>query len=212
MPKITGPNIAQHVADQRAAVFAAAIGLFEEHGVDGVSMGTIADAVGLGRSSLYRYFPNKATIVGQWFSTAMEPLIEESEQIARSDESRAERFAAWVELQIGFLSNPANQTMIHASLSSNEMSDQQRAHIVARHRDLYATLHAIIGVPDTDDDIVVRARVRLIVGLLRNVDDLQHAQIPAKVVHDEVMRIAFLAAEIDHGLLADAGPYTATAR
>jgi AcrR family transcriptional regulator len=197
MPKITGPNIAQHVADQEAAVFAAAVGLFAVHGVDGVSMGTIAEEVGLARSSLYRYFPNKAAIVDRWSSMTMQPLIDESDQIARSGGPRAERFTAWVERQIEFLSDPANQTMIRAALANNEMSDHQRAVIAARHRDLYATLHSILGGPDRDDDVTVRARVRLIVGLLRSVDDLQHAEIPAEVVHDEVMRIALLAAELE---------------
>ncbi len=195
MPKITGPTIAQHVADQEAAVFDAAIALFESHGVEGVSMGTIAEEVGLARSSLYRYFPNKAAIVDRWFATTMQPLIEECDRIARSDRPQAERFIAWVERQLEFLSKPANQTMIHAALESHEMSDHQRAAIIDRHRDLYATLHAIVDGPGSDDD-VVRARVRLIVGLLRNIDDLRKADIPPQVAHDEVMRVASLAAEI----------------
>ena len=196
MPKITGPNIAQHVADQEAAVFAAAIALFETHGVDAVSMGTIAEDVGLARSSLYRYFPNKAAIVDRWFTTAMAPLIEESDRIARSERTRAERFTAWAELQLEFLSQPANRTMVHAAIESNEMSDDQRADIIARHLELYRTLYAIIGEPDADDDDAVHARVRLIVGLLRNIDDLHTANIPVQTAHDEVMRAATLTANI----------------
>jgi AcrR family transcriptional regulator len=196
MPKITGPNIAQHVADQEAAVFAAAIALFEAHGVEAVSMGTIAENVGLARSSLYRYFPNKAAIVDRWFITSMQPLIEECDRIACSDRPRAERFRAWVERQLEFLSKPSNQTMIHAALESVEVSDHQRAAIVARHRELYATLHAIIDGPGANDD-AVRARVRIIVGLLRNIDDLQQSDIPSQVAHDEVLRVATLAANID---------------
>lgn len=197
MPRITGPNIAQHVADQEAAVFAAAIALFERHGVDAVSMGVIAEDVGLARSSLYRYFPNKAAIVTQWFSATMEPLIEQSAQIARSAGSTAERFTAWLERQFEFLAEPANVVMINAALESSEMTEQQRAEMVARHRDLYATLQAIIGGPDTDTDVVLSTRARLIAGLFRNLDSLRRAGIPAEVVHEEVTRIAFLAADID---------------
>lgn len=196
MPKITGPNIAQHVADQEAAVFAAAIALFEAHGVDGVSMGAIAEAVGLARSSLYRYFPNRAAIVDRWFTTAMQPVIEESDRIARSDRPRTERFTRWVERQIEFLSEPANRTMVRAAIESNEMSIDQRADIVARHQELYRTLSVIVGEPGLYDDDVVHARVRLIVGLIRTIDDLRAAGISPRVAHDEVMRAATLASGI----------------
>lgn len=204
MPKITGPNIAQHVADQEAAVFAAAIALFEDLGVDAVSMGAIAENVGLARSSLYRYFPNKAAIVNRWFSTTMEPLIAESERIARSDETTAERFMAWLQCQFEFLAEPANQIMIHAALESNEMTDLQRAEIVARHQALYATLQTIIARPNPDahTDIVMSARARLIAGLFRHVEGLQRAGIPDEVVRKEVIRIASLAADIEHGNVA----------
>lgn len=196
MPKITGPNIAQHVADQEAAVFEAAIALFEAHGVDGVSMGTIAEEVGLARSSLYRYFPNKAAIVNRWSSTAMAPLIDQCDRVARSDGSQTERFTAWLELQFAFLSEPANQTMIHAALESNELDDAQRDEIAARHRRLYGTLQTIIGGPGSDTDVVVRARVGLIVGLFRNLDSLQRSGIPYAVIHDEVVRVATLVAAL----------------
>lgn len=204
MPKITGPTIAQHVADQEAAVFAAAIALFEEHGVDGVSMGTIAGEVGLARSSLYRYFPNKAAIVHHWFSSTMEPLIAESGRIARSAGTRSERFTAWVDRQLEFLAEPAHQTMIHAALETHELNEHQRAQVMARHHDLYASLELILAedapgpsstTGDTDD--TVRARVLIIVGLLQDLDGLQRAGLAPDLAREELRRAATLIAEID---------------
>ena len=63
MPRITGSNIVEHVAAQEQAVFDAAIGLFTEQGVSNVTTADIATEVGLARTSLYRYFPTKASIV-----------------------------------------------------------------------------------------------------------------------------------------------------
>ncbi len=40
-----------------------AIGLFAERGYDAVSMADIAEAAGVGRRSLFRYFPSKADLV-----------------------------------------------------------------------------------------------------------------------------------------------------
>lgn len=200
MPRITGPTIAQHVADQEAAVFAAAIALFEEHGVDDVSMGTIAGEVGLARSSLYRYFPNKAAIVHRWFSATMEPLIAESDRIAHSAGTRTERFTAWIDRQLDFLAEPAHQTMIHAALETPEMSDQQRAEAMARHQDLYASLHLILAEdppgPSSATEDTVRARVLIIVRLLQDLDGLQRGGLAPHLARAELRRAAALIAEI----------------
>lgn len=45
------------------AVAAIALQLFETRGYEAVSMDDIASAAGIGRKSLYRYFPNKAALV-----------------------------------------------------------------------------------------------------------------------------------------------------
>lgn len=197
MPKITGPTIAQHVANQEAAVFAAAIGLFARDGVADVAMSDIADEVGLARSSLYRYFPNKAAIVARWFDLVMAPLIADSDRIARSEQARPERFAAWINRQLALLSDPANRTMIDAALVTTELTEEQRTRMGARHQDLYASLHAIIADPDAaSGDDLVRARVLLIVGLLRQVGDLEALGVPVRKAHSELLRAAALIAEI----------------
>jgi AcrR family transcriptional regulator len=46
-----------------AEVEAIAIGLFAEHGYDAISVDTIAEAVGVSRTTLFRYFPLKEDIV-----------------------------------------------------------------------------------------------------------------------------------------------------
>lgn len=152
----------------------AAIRLFTQHGVESVSMGTIAEAVGLARPSLYRYFPTKSSIVVRWFDQAMGPLIADSDQIARSDARPTARFDEWVDHQVAFLLDLASRAMIQASLESDDLSDEERNTIGRRHRDLYDSLQAIISDSDaTADSQTIRVRVLLIVDLLRGLGELR---------------------------------------
>ncbi len=198
MPRITGSNIAEHVAEQEAAIFAAATKLFGEHGVNDVSMGAIAEAVGLARPSLYRYFPTKDAIVFRWFDQAMTPLIAESARIADADLDASERFDRWIERQLDFLADPGNQGMISASLESSELADEHRNLIGARHGDLYASLDAILGDQvRKQDEETRRARVLLIVGLLRNFAAHGNAGVPESIARSELLRAARLIGEVD---------------
>ncbi len=193
MPKISGSNIVEHVIEQEAAVFDAATRLFAERGINNVSMTTIAEAVGLARPSLYRYFPTKSAIVFRWFNQVMTPLIADSEAIAESEQEPAVRFDRWVTCQIDFLTDGSNQAMIKASVESSELSDEERRVIGARHRDLYASLKRILteSTPSANDE-TLQARVLLIVALLRGLPDLVTAGVGIERARSELMRAARL--------------------
>lgn len=53
------------------AVAAVALRLFVQRGYEAVSMDDVASAAGIGRKSLYRYFPSKATLVWGGFEAAV---------------------------------------------------------------------------------------------------------------------------------------------
>lgn len=61
------PSITDH-----AAIEAAAFRLFEEHGFENTTMEQIADAVGVGRRTLFRYFPSKNDIPWGRFDESLE--------------------------------------------------------------------------------------------------------------------------------------------
>lgn len=61
------PSITDHAAIERAA-----FRLFEEHGFDDTTMEQIADAVGVGRRTLFRYFPSKNDIPWGRFDESLE--------------------------------------------------------------------------------------------------------------------------------------------
>jgi AcrR family transcriptional regulator len=198
MPKISGSNIPEHVAAQEEAIVEAATELIAERGVNRVRLSDIAEAVGLARTSLYRYFPTKTSILHHWFETAMTPLIDASSLIATSSAWRDERLREWIDLQLDFLDVEHNQAMIAATREADDMSDEVRTRIAERHRDLYTTLDLIVATRDVhtpEIEATTHVRVLLIAGLLRGVGEFREQAVAPAIVRREVQRAAGLIAE-----------------
>lgn len=96
MPKIKAPTIAIHVARQEAAILDAAGELFAEQGMAGTDLSDIASAVGLARSSLYRYFPDKDHILLAWFDRELPPLIDVGASALATAPTPSEGIRAWM--------------------------------------------------------------------------------------------------------------------
>src|SRR6516162_6354829 len=66
MPKIWSETIAAHRDAVRDATLDATAALVAEHGVTGVTMSQIAKESGIGRATLYKYFPDIESILAAW--------------------------------------------------------------------------------------------------------------------------------------------------
>jgi AcrR family transcriptional regulator len=190
MPRITGPTIAEHVAAQEAAVVDAAKRLFAEHGVAAVSLGDIAAEVGLGRTSLYRYFPTKAHILQRWFDLEMQPLVERSREVAAGPGAPAQRLAAWLDVQLDFLTEESHATLVEASGLPEVLPAEVREDFAAQHRSLYATLTDILRAGGARGTAVQRTRSLMIAGLLRSAAQLVAGGVPRATVRRELQRAA----------------------
>ncbi len=195
MPKIRAPTIADHVAAQEHAVFDAAVALLTERGARNVTISDIAEAAGLKRTSFYRYFPTKAAVVHRWFETVIAPLVERSDAIARSDATRHEKLARWVELELDFHADARNQAMIRCASETDDMPEETRAAIGRRHQDLYASLHAIVAAPGTDSG-TAQIRVDLIATVIHALIDLTSRGLPAALARQELLRTATAIADL----------------
>ena len=66
MPKLWDETIDAHRRVVRDAVLDATATLVAEHGLTGVTMSQIAKASGIGRATLYKYFPDIESIITAW--------------------------------------------------------------------------------------------------------------------------------------------------
>jgi AcrR family transcriptional regulator len=66
VPKLWNETIEEHRAAVRDAILAASAALAFEHGLTSVTMSQIAAAAGIGRATLYKYFPDVESILLAW--------------------------------------------------------------------------------------------------------------------------------------------------
>lgn len=66
MPKLWDETIETHRRAVREAVLETTAGLVEAHGLKAVTMSQIAEASGIGRATLYKYFPDVEAILLAW--------------------------------------------------------------------------------------------------------------------------------------------------
>lgn len=66
MPKLWDETIAAHRLTVRDTIVDATAALIADHGLTAVTMSQIAEASGVGRATLYRYFPDVESIVAAW--------------------------------------------------------------------------------------------------------------------------------------------------
>jgi len=144
MPRISAPSIAEHVEKQEAAILAAAAELFAERGVAGTDIGDIAAKVGLARSSLYRYFPDKQHILVRWFERELVPVLARSDEILRAPGSVAERLDAWLDYQLDEMAKPEHDVLLRLAEEAAATSPDVSKVIADGHRTMYHTLGSVM--------------------------------------------------------------------
>lgn len=123
----------------REKILEAAEELFARRGFAGVGLSEIAEAVGLGKSSLFHHFPTKA----QLYAAVMERILAEIEHaLTRAlavGGSPVERFDRWVDTIVDLLgARPAHSRLLLRSLFEDDelsgSSEEERAanHTLAR--------------------------------------------------------------------------------
>jgi AcrR family transcriptional regulator len=72
MPKLWSETIESHRREVRDAILDSTAALASEHGLLGVTMSQIAEATGIGRATLYKYFPDVESILLAWHDRQIE--------------------------------------------------------------------------------------------------------------------------------------------
>ena len=66
MPRLWSETIETHRREVREAILEATAALVVEHGLRAVTMSQVAEAAGIGRATLYKYFPDIESILLAW--------------------------------------------------------------------------------------------------------------------------------------------------
>lgn len=76
MPRIRADSIAEHKALTRQQILAAAQELIAEVGSADISLGEIASAVGIGRTTLYEYFTDRDDVIASLVEEELPDVVE----------------------------------------------------------------------------------------------------------------------------------------
>ncbi len=94
MPKLWNETIETHRREVREAILDTAIGLVEEHGLLSVTMSQIAEKTGIGRATLYKYFPDVEAILHAWHERGINAHLGQLAEIRDRPGTPGERLAA----------------------------------------------------------------------------------------------------------------------
>jgi AcrR family transcriptional regulator len=97
MPKLWTETIEEHRRAVRDATLDTTAALVNEHGLRSVTMSQIADATGIGRATLYKYFPDVEAILLAWHERQITGHLEYLAAIRDQAEGAGERLEAVLE-------------------------------------------------------------------------------------------------------------------
>lgn len=97
MPKLWNETIEEHRSAVRDATLDATAALVAEHGLMSVTMSRIAQETGIGRATLYKYFPDVESILTAWHERQVAHHLEQLEVVRDRITDPGERLQAVLE-------------------------------------------------------------------------------------------------------------------
>ncbi|MEV7069117.1 TetR/AcrR family transcriptional regulator [Streptomyces collinus] len=97
MPKLWNQTIEEHRRAVRDTVLETAATLVERQGLRGVTMSRIAEESGIGRATLYKYFPDVESIMAAWHERQIASHLAELAELRDRPGTPGERLAAVLE-------------------------------------------------------------------------------------------------------------------
>jgi AcrR family transcriptional regulator len=139
MPRIWSQTIAAHRDAVRDATLDAAAALVAEHGLTGVTMSQIAKDTGIGRATLYKYFPDVESILRAWHERQIDDHLKQLLQVRDQTAGAAQRLAA---VLTAYASAISRQQRHDADLAAQLHHGE---HVAAAHQHLRAFIRDLIA-------------------------------------------------------------------
>jgi AcrR family transcriptional regulator len=97
VPKLWNDTIEAHRREMRDAILDTTSALVAEHGLRSVTMSQIAEETGIGRATLYKYFPDVETILLAWHERQITSHLEYLAEVRDQAGEAGERLGAVLE-------------------------------------------------------------------------------------------------------------------
>jgi AcrR family transcriptional regulator len=97
VPKLWNQTIEAHRREVRAAILDVTAALVAEHGLRPVTMSQIAEATGIGRATLYKYFPDVEAILHAWHERQVTRHLQQLAEVRDQAGDPGERLHAVLE-------------------------------------------------------------------------------------------------------------------
>lgn len=149
MPRIAAATVAEHRAQQRAALLAAARSVLLDEGLAAVTPGSIAKRAGLARSSFYQYFPSVNAVLAEVAVDDARAWVGEIAGVVDAAEGGAAKLAAYIQAAVRMVAE--GKHAIADALSGVAHTDEFRAGIAEFHHELAAPLYAAVRALELPD-------------------------------------------------------------
>jgi AcrR family transcriptional regulator len=150
VPKLWSETIEAHRRDLRDAILGTATGLVAQRGLHAVTMSQIAEETGIGRATLYKYFPDVEAILIAWHDRLVTAHLERLAAIRDRAGSAAERLAAVLEAYARMVHERPHGTELAALVHRDE-------HLAHAHRELRGLVRDLVceaaAAGDVRDDV-----------------------------------------------------------
>lgn len=145
MPKLWNDTIDGHRRTVHAAILDAAAALAAEHGLASVTMSQIATSAGIGRATLYKYFPDVDAILVAWHERQINHHLRQLVEVRDSTPDPGRQLAAVLHAF----------ALISYEHHGNDLAPalHQRAHVERAHQHLRDFVTDLIGRAATTGDI-----------------------------------------------------------
>jgi AcrR family transcriptional regulator len=135
MPKLWNETIEMHRHAVRDATLDTTAALVAEHGLASVTMSQIAEATGIGRATLYKYFPDVQAILVAWHERHVAGHLEHLAEIRDQVGNAGERLEAVLEA-FALISHERRDTELAALLYRGQHVARAEQHLQDFMRDL----------------------------------------------------------------------------
>ena len=186
MPKLWNETIEAHRRTVRDAILDATAALVAEHGLLSVTMSQIAEKVGIGRATLYKYFPDVEAILLAWHERHVGSHLEQLAGIREQSGDALARLEA-VLGEYAHIEHKRHANELAALLHRGEHVARAQQHLTDIVRELLSEaaqtgdvrndvapeelasycLHALSAAGDLPSEAAVRRLVTLTLGGLR---------------------------------------------